>query len=100
MKAITESKQNDGPQVGSQDFSLAVVFRLMSPLAVSADIFFTDYLYLNGVSAGLHGSLVHLTAGKFLDIALGTACCLVESEGTPFSSLTLVLAASLLCERK
>lgn len=63
-----------GPQVGSQDFSVAVVFRLMNPLGCICRHLSTDYPYLSGVLAGLHGSLAHLIAGKFLDIDLGTAC--------------------------
>jgi hypothetical protein len=68
-----------GPQVVSGNVSLAIVFRLMSPLAVSADVFLQITGTLSGVLAGLHGSLTYLLTGEFLPgINLGTACPLVE----------------------
>lgn len=36
-------------------------------------------------------------AGEFLEVDLGTARCSVEGDCKGFSSLTLVLAASLFC---
>lgn len=97
---MNECYRLEQTEAGSREVSLAVVSGLVRSLAVFEGFFLQMGVPRWSFSWLTVGALPTVIAIDFPEIDLGAACCLEEDDGQCFSSLKLVLAASLFCVRK